>query len=76
MLFRAAVRLGGAPAPAEPDALVRAAATLAGFEPSAFDWALEMRARPRTPALKPFDPIAAGYLAAIEQFVHYVNELE
>jgi hypothetical protein len=73
--FRAALRLQGRAVPAEPAAVVREAASQCGFEAAAFDWALEERAGRKPGKLGPHDPVAAGYLAAVERFVKYVNDL-
>ena len=75
VLFRAALRLTGSAASSEPGALVRAAGAAAGFDPAPFGWALEARRKVPAPALKPRDPIAAGYLAAVERFVEWVDGL-
>ena len=76
VLFRAALRLTGAPAPADPAALVRAAAAAAGFEVAPFEWAITARRAAKTPALQAFDPLATGYLAGIERLVGYVDKLK
>ncbi|MFI5280992.1 MAG: hypothetical protein ACHQU1_10875 [Gemmatimonadales bacterium] len=73
--FRAALRLAGRPIPAEPLGVVREAAVLAGFDAAAFAWALEERAGAKPKRLGPYDPAAAAYLAAVERFVKYVNDL-
>ena len=75
VFFRAALRLAGQAVPAESDALVLEAAEVAGFEAGAFDWALAARAGAKPKALAPYDPVASAYLAAVERFVKYVNDL-
>lgn len=76
VLFRAGLRLGGAPVPREADAVVKAAAGIAGFDAGAFDWALAARQKKTAPALGRFDPIAARYLEAVERFVAWVNDVK
>ncbi|MFI5208516.1 MAG: hypothetical protein ACHQX4_10945 [Gemmatimonadales bacterium] len=73
--FRAALRLAGRPIPAEPAGVVREASLLAGFDAAAFAWALEERGGAKPKKLGPYDPVAAAYLAAVERFVKYVNDL-
>lgn len=73
--FRAALRLAGRPIPAEPRGVVREASMLAGFDAAAFDWALEERGGGKPGKLASHDPAAAAYLAAVERFVKYVNDL-
>ena len=74
ILFRAGLRLAARPVPAGDEQVVAAAAGVAGFDANAFAWALGARQRPRAPALAPFDPIAAAYLAAVERFVLWVDQ--
>ena len=69
---RAALRLAGRTLPGEPAAVVAAAAVLAGFDATAFTWALTARREGRT-GLAAHDPIAAAYLAGVERLVSYVN---
>lgn len=69
---RAALRLAGRSLPADPPAVVAAAAGLAGFDPAAFNWALAARREGRT-ALAAHDPIGAAYLAGVERLVNHVN---
>jgi hypothetical protein len=73
--FRAALRLAGRPIPAEPESVVREASVLAGFDAAAFDWALAERGGAKPKRHGPHDPAAAAYLAAVERFVNYVNDL-
>jgi len=76
VLFRAALRLTGASAPADPTALVRAAAAAAGFDAAPFEWAVVARQAGKVPALQPFDPVATGCLEGIERLVGYVDKLK
>ena len=76
VLFRAALRLTGAASPADPVALVHAAAAAAGFDAAPFEWAIAARQAAKTPALKAFDPLAVGYLAGVERLVGYVDGLK
>lgn len=75
VLFRALVRVGGATVPEREHDLVRAAAEIAGFEPDAFTWPLARLGGARAADLVPYDPSGARYLAAIEQFVQYVDRM-
>ena len=72
-LFRAALRLSGAEAPADPRRLIEAVGTLAGFDPAPV---LEI-ARCRTSEdglAAPIDgPLAAGYLTAVERTVSWLD---
>jgi len=74
VLFRAVLRLTGTAPPAAADALVREAARHAGFDAEPFVWALGARAGGKQ-ALAPYDAVATAYLAAVERFVGYVNDL-
>lgn len=74
VLFRAALRLAGRPVPKDATAVVQGAGDLAGFAPSAFDWALAARRSAKAPSLKPDDTVAASYLAAIERFAGWVDK--
>ncbi len=76
VLFRAGLRLTGTSVPREAEEVVRAAAAAAGFDAAAFDWALRARRQSSPPALKAYDPRAAGYLAAVEKFVAWVDGLQ
>ena len=76
VLFRGALRLKGGALPADPGELVLAAGAAAGFDPAPFGWALEARRKVPAPPLTPRDGIAAAYLAAVERFVEYVDELQ
>jgi hypothetical protein len=73
--FRAALRLQGRPVPIDAGDLVREAAAIVGFNAAAFEWALSERSGQKPRRLGAQDPIAAQYLAAVEQFVNYVNDL-
>lgn len=74
--FRAALRLAGRPVPKDAAGVVRETAALAGFDAAAFDWALEERGGAKPGKLGAHDPAAAAYLAAVERFVKYVNDVE
>ncbi len=75
VLLRAVLRLRGTVPPKAPADLVRAAASVVGFEASAFDWVLARLAGTRVPDLKQFDPIAEGYLIAIERLAEFVDAM-
>jgi predicted nucleotidyltransferase len=75
VLLRAVLRLKGTVPPSAPADLVRAAASVVGFDPSAFDWVLARLAGTRVPDLKQFDPIAESYLRAIERLAEFVDEM-
>jgi predicted nucleotidyltransferase len=75
VFFRAGLRLAGRPLPSSDDQVMRAAAGVAGFDPDALGWALQARERVPAPSLKPFDPVAAGYLRAVEQYVQWIDRL-
>jgi len=70
---RAALRLEGRSQPGDPGGVIAATAALAGFDPAPFAWALEARREGRTTGLGPHDPVGAGYLAAVERLVAFVN---
>ena len=76
VLFRALVRCKGESPPQETRALVRAAATIAEFDASAFDWVVDRLAGRKTEDLTAYDTTGARYLEAIEQFVHYVDTMK
>jgi hypothetical protein len=73
VLFRASLRLTDGSLPDSRDALVEAVARAAGFDPSAFRWALDQQAAARTGRLQAHDPIAAAYLDAVASFVAFVD---
>jgi predicted nucleotidyltransferase len=73
-LLRATLRLVGRVPPAEPGALVEAAAEVAGMDAGAFGWIVGRLAGQAMPALQPFDPIGARYVDAIERLVRFVDE--
>jgi hypothetical protein len=75
VLLRATLRLAGTVPPSAPADLVRAAAPVVGFDPSAFDWVLARLAGTKVRSLKQFDPIAEGYLRAIERLAEFVDEM-
>jgi predicted nucleotidyltransferase len=73
VLFRAALRLEDHAKDGDDHAIVAAVAGRAGFPAAALEWAIRHRKADRVPALKPFDPIAAGYLDAVAAFVDFVD---
>jgi predicted nucleotidyltransferase len=73
-LLRATLRLAGRVPPAEPAALVEAAAEVAGMDAGAFGWIVGRLAGQAMPALEPFDPIGVRYVDAIERLVRFVDE--
>lgn len=76
VLFRAVLRLRGSVVPTTPGELVKAAAQVAGFDPTAFDWVLERLAGRKVRELERFDPIAERYLSAIERLAVFVDEID
>lgn len=75
VLFRATLRLARDTAPAEAEAVVKAAAVAAGLDVAAFEWPLARRAGKRVPELRSFDPTALRYLDQIEKLAKFVNQL-
>jgi len=75
VLFRAALRAAGRTVPGDSAALIRQTADMAGFDASAFDWALAARQGSAPRRLAAYDADAARYLAAVERFTRYVNDL-
>ncbi len=75
VLFRAVLRLKGTVPPAAAAELVRAAGTVIGFDPGAFDWVLARLGGRKVPELEQFDPIAQRYLAVIERLAQFVDEM-
>lgn len=69
---RGRLRLAGRDLPGDPGAVIAAAAVAAEFDPAPFTWAIEARREGRT-GLRPHDPVGAGYLAAVERLVSFVN---
>jgi hypothetical protein len=69
---RGALRLADRSLPADPGAVIAAAASLAGFDPAPFAWALDARREGRT-GLGAHDPLGAAYLAGVERLVAFVN---
>ena len=67
------LRLKGSVPPQAPEALVAAAARVAGFDPTAFDWVLARLEGRKAQPLQQFDPIAARYLSAVERLAEYVD---
>ena len=76
ILFRAAIRLRGGTAPLNHRELVAATAELTGLDPGAFEWVIARLAREQHAKLTAFDPLGERYLAAIEGFVHFVDQLQ
>ena len=54
---------------------MREAAKATGLDVAPFEWALAKRAGRPAPALKAFDPVAAGYVDAIERLAEAVDRL-
>jgi hypothetical protein len=75
VFFRAALRLAGRSVPGDSATLIRHTAQIAGFEAASFDWALAARQGEQPRRLSAFDADAARYLAAVERFTRYVNDL-
>jgi predicted nucleotidyltransferase len=75
VLFRAALRACGRSVPGDTADLIRRTADEAGFDAAAFDWALAARQGAAPRRLAPYDPDAARYLAAVERFTRWVNDL-
>jgi hypothetical protein len=73
VLFRASVRLSDGNPPDSRDAVVETVARAAGFESSAFRWALDQQTAARPGRLEAHDPIAAAYLDAVASFVAFVD---
>jgi hypothetical protein len=75
VLCRATLRVTGRVPPADPAALVRETAAVAGLDPAAFEWALSRRAGGRVPSLAAFDPRGTRYVDQVEQLARFVNQL-
>jgi hypothetical protein len=74
-MLRSALRLSGRAVPAAPEDVVREAAALVGFPPSALeDLVAHVRGRARL-ALGSRDPRAAAYLATVARTAAFVNDL-
>jgi hypothetical protein len=74
-MLRSVLRLSGRAAPAAPDAVVREAAALVGFAPTALDdLVAHVRGEGRL-ALGRRDPRAAAYLAALARTAEFVSRL-
>ena len=73
-LIRAALRLAGRTPPAETAALVQEAAAVTGMDAGAFDWVVGRLLGRAMPPLEPHDPVAAGYVDAIERLAGFVDE--
>ncbi len=76
VLLRALLRLTGGAPPARHDALVKEAAAAAGFDPRAFDWVLAAMDGKPPAELKPYDPVAGGYVDAMEKLADYVDAMD
>jgi hypothetical protein len=72
-LFRATLRLAGETVPNDPQALVASVATLTGFEPQPVLDVLRQRATNDQVAIGLDSPTAAGYLAAVERTVAWLD---
>lgn len=75
VLFRALLRFHGTQPPPEPGALVRQAASIAGFDAGAFDWPVARLGGRKAALLEAHDPKAVAYLEAVERVEQYVDEL-
>lgn len=74
-MLRSMLRLTGRAVPVEPDDVVREAAGVAGFPPSALDdLVAHVRGRAQL-SLAPRDPRAAAYLATVARTAEFVNGL-
>jgi hypothetical protein len=74
VLFRAAVRLKEGSPPAAHPTLVERMAEVAGIDAGAFDWVVGRLAGEKRPNLGDYDPLGERYVAALEHFVHWVDE--
>jgi predicted nucleotidyltransferase len=72
-LFRAALRLSGAPASVDRQDLVRQIGDLANLDATAFEWPQQQLAGAKPPGLAAHDSRAARYLDAVDAFVDYVD---
>jgi hypothetical protein len=76
IVFRASERLHGATPPSENDALARAVAARAGFDPQPFLAAVQhVRSAPRLTAREATD-VLSGYLVGLERLVTYLDAYE
>jgi hypothetical protein len=75
VVFRTLLRLSGNSPPRDPEELVRSAAEKVGLDPRAFRWALDRSSGKKVGELKAHDPIAAGYLEAIERVVLHIDQM-
>lgn len=74
-MLRSMLRLSGRPVPVEADDVVREAAAVAGFPPTALDdLVAHVRGRAQL-SLAPRDPRAAAYLATVARTAEFVNGL-
>lgn len=73
-LLRATLRLAGQTPPSQPAALVKAAATVAGLDDTAFEWVVARLEGKAMRTLEAFDPAAARYVDAIERLARFVDE--
>lgn len=74
-LLRSALRLAGRPVPGEAAAVVQAAAELAEFDPTAFEWPLARRSGRKPAKLEPGDRRARAYVEALERLALWVDRL-
>ncbi len=72
-MLRAMLQLGGHPIPDQPDALVRAAAAVAGFDPEPAASLVTAARHGAELDLTARDPRAAAYVAAVARTAEYVN---
>lgn len=74
-MLRSMLRLAGRAVPVEPEDVVREAAAVAGFSPTALDdLVAHVRGRAQL-SLAPRDPRAAAYLATVARTAEFVNGL-
>src|SRR6266571_4140885 len=74
-MLRAALRLAGEAAPADPAALVRAGGVRIGFAPERLAGLVAHATGGRALKLESGDPLAAAYLDAVARTAEYVNRL-
>lgn len=75
VLFRTVLRLAGEAVPRDPEQVVRRTAARAGFQPDGVLRLLAARAAGGAPRLEPTDPVAIGYLDAVEHVVQHIDRL-
>jgi hypothetical protein len=75
-VLRAVLRLGGAVPPAAPDAVIRDAGELMGFDAGGLAPLVAHMGAGRALRLRRDDPLPLAYLAALARTAEYVNHLE